>query len=149
MDLVFFQTALCTWCASPASSACLRARHASGVGGSGKQSVTRLATSIARYKIFQIQLSRSYNANNLLDDLKVLYNMAGVKGQGVTVATDNEIKRELSSTSTCWPPQIGGLFARDEIDEICSELTPVMKKEFLATGANERKSYEFHQPRAQ
>ena len=54
-----------------------------GVGGSGKQSLARLAAAVAGAVPFQIAPSRAYGPANFLEDMKGLFRLAGVKGQSV------------------------------------------------------------------
>ena len=64
-----------------------------GVGGCGKQSLTRLAAHINGYKSFQIELSRGYDYAAFHDDLKKLYDMAGVQNLNtVFLFTDTQVK---------------------------------------------------------
>ena len=44
-----------------------------GIGGSGKQSITRLAAFAAGCEIFEIVLSRGYNETSFREDLKTLF----------------------------------------------------------------------------
>ncbi|XP_025092040.1 dynein heavy chain 10, axonemal-like isoform X1 [Pomacea canaliculata] len=49
-----------------------------GLGGSGRQSLCRLASYAAGGDIFEIRLSRGYNENSFRDDLKALYYKLGM-----------------------------------------------------------------------
>jgi len=44
-----------------------------GIGGSGKQSLTKLASYTAGYDVFQISLSRGYKEDDFREELKTLY----------------------------------------------------------------------------
>eukprot|EP00892_Ulva_mutabilis_P000668 jgi/Ulvmu1/10601/UM065_0057.1 len=66
-----------------------------GVGGSGKQSITRLAAFAASCGIFEITLSRGYDENALRDDLKELYDQLGRENKStVFLFTDSHVADE-------------------------------------------------------
>ena len=66
-----------------------------GVGGSGKQSLTRLATFIAGYLRFEIAVSKSYSINDFREKLLELYDTAGLLCKPLTfLLNDTQIVNE-------------------------------------------------------
>ena len=97
-----------------------------GVGGSGKQSLTRLASFTSRQKQFQITITKTYNDNALFDDLRGLYVSAGQKGEAVCfLFTDAEVKHEgflEYMNSILATGEVVGLFQKDERDGMAGEV---------------------------
>nr|CAD7258338.1 unnamed protein product [Timema shepardi] len=66
-----------------------------GVGGMGKQSLTRLGAHLCGYKCFQIELTRAYDHSAFHEDLRKLYFNAGAKNEDTTfLFTDTQIVQE-------------------------------------------------------
>ena len=66
-----------------------------GVGGSGKQSLTKLASYIGHYQIAQITLTKGYGETQLKEFIKEFYNWSGHLNQPSTfLLTDSEIRHE-------------------------------------------------------
>lgn len=104
-----------------------------GVGGSGKQSLTRLASYCSGYTTFQITMSKMYNMNSLLDDLRNMYRACGKQGSKMTfLFTEAEIKDEAFMeviNSLLTTGEIPGLFPKDEVLMMASELRSVAIKQ--------------------
>ena len=135
MDLVLFEDAMCHICRinriieSPRGNALLV-----GVGGSGKQSLSRIASYISSLEVFQITLSKGYNSSDLKKDLASLYMKAGVKKVGtVFLMTDSQVADEkflVLINNLLASGEIPDLFSDDEIEDIVS----VMKNEVKSQG---------------
>ena len=93
-----------------------------GQGGSGRHSLTKLASFIAEYDTFQIKITKNYQHKHFREDLKQYCEMIGTKPKkGVFLFSDSEIVNEsfvedvnnLISTG-----DVPNLFSKEEISAI-------------------------------
>lgn len=95
-----------------------------GIGGSGKQSLSRLAAFISSLEVFQTVAKKGYSVSDLKGDLAVLYRKAGLKNIGtVFLLTDAQILDEkflVVINDLLASGDIPDLFSDDEMEEIIS-----------------------------
>ena len=100
-----------------------------GVGGSGKQSCTRLATAMLEYKCFTVELKKGYDIVSFRDDIKRLFEQTGVAGKSVTfmlVDTQIVVESMLEDVNGILNTgEIPGMYAEDEKAKIISDMLPV------------------------
>jgi dynein heavy chain len=84
MDLVLFDDAMKHVCKiSRIISAAQGHALLIGVGGSGKQSLSRLSSFVCQFSTVGIVISSSYGMNDLKEDLKSMYMKSGGKNEGL------------------------------------------------------------------
>ncbi|XP_044910410.1 dynein axonemal heavy chain 6 isoform X5 [Felis catus] len=109
-----------------------------GVGGTGKQSLTRLAAHICGYKCLQIELSRGYNYDSFHEDLRKLYKLAGVDNKNmVFLFTDTQIVVEefLEDINNILNSgEVPNLFEKDELEQVLAATRPRAKEVGISEG---------------
>mmetsp|Transcript_25191 Transcript_25191/g.84661 ORF Transcript_25191/g.84661 Transcript_25191/m.84661 type:complete len:4540 (+) Transcript_25191:178-13797(+) len=101
-----------------------------GVGGSGKQSLTRLAAFCAGYTVFSISLVRNYGETEFREDLKRLYTELG-ESEVVFLFTDAHVAEEgflefINNMLTTG--MVPALYEQDERDALCNSVRREVKE---------------------
>jgi dynein heavy chain, axonemal len=146
MKLVFFADAIAHICriarilSQPRGNAMLV-----GVGGSGKQSVTRMACHMAETQVYQIEMVRGYNHLSFIENLKEIMITTGVEGKQLAfILVDTQIVDESfleDINNILNTGQVPNMFASDEYNKICEDLRPKMKKYGIDTRDGLRKAF--------
>ncbi|XP_022915026.2 dynein beta chain, ciliary isoform X1 [Onthophagus taurus] len=123
MNLVLFEDAMMHVCRinrileSPRGSALLV-----GVGGSGKQSLSRLAAFISALEVVQIQLKKGYGIQDLKNEVSGLYLKSGLKNVGIMfLMTDAQVPNEqflVLINDMLSSGEVPDMFPDDEIENI-------------------------------
>ncbi|KAM5310557.1 dynein axonemal heavy chain 9 isoform 2-T2 [Glossophaga mutica] len=136
MDLVLFEDAMRHVCRinrileAPRGNALLV-----GVGGSGKQSLTRLAAFISSMDVFQITLRKGYQIPDFKMDLASLCLKAGVKNLStVFLMTDAQVAHEkflVLINDLLASGEVPDLYSDDEVENIINNMRNEVKSQGL------------------
>ncbi|CAH1180440.1 unnamed protein product [Phaedon cochleariae] len=117
-----------------------------GVGGMGKQSLTKLASHLNQYKCFQIELTRNYDHSAFFEDLRKMCAYAGVENQdSVFLFTDTQIVQEefLEDINNLLNSgEVPNLYEADEYEKVIIGCRPAAKEAGIDEG-NRDGIYDF------
>uniref|UniRef100_A0A8B9U7Y3 Dynein axonemal heavy chain 7 n=1 Tax=Anas zonorhyncha TaxID=75864 RepID=A0A8B9U7Y3_9AVES len=118
-----------------------------GIGGSGRQSATKLATYMNSFELFQIEITKSYGINEWKEDIKRVMLKAGVGNKNVSfLFCDNQIKDEAFVEDINMLLNTGdvpNIFAADEKAEIVEKMQSAARTENRKIEATPLAMYNF------
>jgi dynein heavy chain, axonemal len=131
-ELVFFSDAahhlsrICRICRQPRGNALLV-----GVGGSGRQSLTRLAAYVCEMPLFQIAITRSFGVTEFRDNVKEVLLQAGCGNKAVVfLLSDSQIVKEQmleDINNILNTGEIPNLMLPEDMDKIIESCRPFVK----------------------
>ena len=119
-----------------------------GIGGSGRQSLSRVSGYMCELNTFQIEVTKNYGVPEFREELKVLYFKAGVENKPTSFLFNDtqvveeqflEIVNNMLSTG-----EVANLYKSDELEDVSKPINIIFKSHLIKIDKKKKqKEYNF------